>query len=38
MTVRKLNKRAWQQYFDYTSRGLEGMQAEIAVAALPFGD
>lgn len=38
MTVRKLDKGAWQQYFDYMSRGLEGIQAEIAVAALPLGD
>ena len=38
MTVRKLDKGAWQQYFDYMSRGLEGIQAEIAAAALPLGD
>ncbi len=37
MTVQKLNKAEWQRYFDFVSRGLEGLRAEIEVAALPFG-
>ncbi len=38
MTIRKLEKPEWRGYFDIVSRGLEGIQAEIEVGALPLGD
>lgn len=38
MAVQKLDKAEWQRYFDVLSRGLEGLRAEIEVAALPLGD
>jgi hypothetical protein len=38
MTVRKLDKKEWQTYFDRISRGLEAEEAEIEVMSLALGD
>jgi hypothetical protein len=37
MTVSKLEKNAWQGYFDSVSKALVGKRAEIEVNALPLG-
>jgi hypothetical protein len=36
--VRKLEKSDWRTYFDFLSKGLTGMRAEIEVASLELGD
>src|SRR5438445_12092653 len=38
MTVRKLEKAEWRRFFDWVSKGLVGMRAEIEVASLALGD
>jgi len=38
MTVRKLDKKEWQPFFDRLSKIMEGKQAEIEVASLSLGD
>jgi hypothetical protein len=38
MTVRKLDKKEWQPFFDRVSKIMEGKQAEIEVASLALGD
>lgn len=38
MTVLKLEKGEWQRFFDFLSRGLQGMRAEIEVASLALGN
>jgi len=38
MTIRKLEKAAWQPYLDNFSKALTGTRAEIEVASLSIGD
>lgn len=38
MTTKKLEKPAWQAYFDNMSRGLHGKRVEVEVASLKLGD
>lgn len=38
MATSKLEKAAWQRYFDQVSKTLVGKQAEIEVASLQIGD
>jgi len=38
MTIRKLDKKEWQPFFDRLSKTMEGKQAEIEVASLTLGD
>ncbi|WP_228895891.1 DUF5335 family protein [Pseudoduganella aquatica] len=37
MTMSRIEKRAWQTYFDGVARQLEGMSAEIDVEAMSIG-
>lgn len=38
MTLRKLDKKQWEAFFDGVSKLLEGKRAEIEVASLSLGD
>jgi hypothetical protein len=38
MAISKVEKAAWQAYFDHMSKTLGGKQAEIEVASLQIGD
>ena len=38
MTIRKLDKKEWETYFDHISTGLEAEEAEIEVMSLALGD
>jgi hypothetical protein len=38
MAISKLEKAAWQPYFDRVSKTLAGKQAEIEIASLKLGD
>jgi hypothetical protein len=37
MAIAKLEKNAWQSYFDHLSKTVSGKQAEIEIAALDIG-
>ena len=38
MTIQRLDRNAWRNYFDFMSKFLEGKRAEIEVASLSMGE